>query len=180
MIIESGFDLHKLMFVGTSHADEWQVVIVCLDEDLRVLHVKTIAACYAGALDAHGDEIRDEIIEETKYFTVAHRVPDTVPHRDLSHHFDLDSRVVRELEDDGIVFLGHQVHDSEWWQSSGPMHGFESYPDGESMPRVLIVPGPHPMFRCTCVVCGPRNEIIETARRAGEANEELETVRLDG
>jgi hypothetical protein len=58
------------------------------------------------------------------------------------------------------------VHDTEWWGSSGPMHRWESYGLSEDIPRVLVIPGPHPFMDCQCAVCGPR----EAALAAGRAS----------
>lgn len=164
MIIESGFDLYELMF-GPFPNDDWQVVIACLDSEMRSIRLKSIAARYAGSLDAHRDEILAAIDDSISYFAIGHRVPDSGPHRDFYHKYDMDSEVIKELEQRGLTFLGHQVHDSEYWGSSGPVYHFDSYPGSETMPRNLVIPAPHPFLNCECLVCGPRNAAREEAWR---------------
>jgi hypothetical protein len=168
MIIESGHGLNYLMFRDANDRESWEVRIVCLDANLQPLVNRRIADTYLGSLEVHRAEIIAEVErEEVKYFAIGHRVADTEPHQDFYHHYEDERGLVEELEDRGYVFLGHQVHDSEWWGSSGPMHRFESYGLGEDLPRVLVIPGPHPFIDCDCAVCGPRNAAITAARAGG-------------
>ena len=164
MIIESGFDLHELMF-GPFQEDDWRVVIACLDKELRLRDLTTIAPRYAGSIDAHRDEIIAAIDDSTAYFAIGHRIPDGDQHQAFYREYEMESTVVDELEQRGLRFLGHQVHDSEYWGSSGPAHNFDGYVGDETIPRILIVPGPHPFLDCRCLVCGPKNAAIEETRR---------------
>jgi hypothetical protein len=167
MIIESGYGLHQLMFRDERDKQSSELRIVCLDSTLHPIANQRIADRYRGALDQHTTEIIDQVDREgVKFFAVGHRVADTQPHQDFYHHYDDQQGVVAGLTDQGFVFLGHQVHDSEWWGSSGPMYRFESYALDESVPRVLVIPGPHPFLDCDCAACGPRNA-RSAAGRAG-------------
>jgi hypothetical protein len=46
------------------------------------------------------------------------------------------------------------------------MHRFEDYALDEDIPRVLVIPGPHPFLTCECAVCAPRRARWERARSA--------------
>ncbi|MDH6180083.1 hypothetical protein M2152_000265 [Microbacteriaceae bacterium SG_E_30_P1] len=165
MIIDSGYGLHFYMFRDERDRESTEVRIVCLDENLRLVHFARIADTYRGSLDEHAAEIREAVgRERVKYFAIGHRLG-----RELSstyeNAFDDDSEVIKDLEAQGRVFLGHQLHGDETWASSGPMYFFESYFISENVPRILIIPGPHPFLDCTCAYCGPREE----KRRAAAA-----------
>jgi hypothetical protein len=165
MIIESGFGIHRLLFRDAIDRESWEVRIVCLDSKLQPIINARIADSYLGSLDLHAAEIVPEVQrDEVKYFAIGHRVPDTDPHQEFYRHYEVGRGVIDDLQDRGYAFLGHQVHDAEWWGSSGPMHRFESYVLSDDIPRVLVIPGPHPFMDCTCAVCGPRNAMIAAAR----------------
>jgi hypothetical protein len=154
------------MFRDALDRQSWEVRIVCLDSKLQPLVNERIAEEYLGSLDLHGIDVRAAVERKhVKYFAIGHRVPDTHPHQDFDHHYEHNQNVIEELEGKGFVLLGHQVHDTEWWGSSGPMHRFESYALSEDVPRVLVIPGPHPFDNCDCAACGPRNSMIAAARR---------------
>lgn len=165
MIIESGFGLHLLLFRDPIDRESWELRIVCLDERLQPVHFGRLAEKYEESLDHHADAIREAVRREgVRYFAVGHRVTDCGPGRDLGEFYESDRNVVHELEAEGFKFLGQQTHDADGWSSSGPMHRFESYVDGDEFPRVLVVPPPHPLGECTCAVCGPRNARWAAAR----------------
>ena len=165
MIIDSGYGLHFYMFRDERDRESTEVRIVCLDEELRLVHSGRIAEAYRGSLDEHAAEIREAVgRERVKYFAIGHRV-DRELRSSYEHWFDLDSEVIESLEAGGYVFLGHQIHGDETWASSGPMYFFESYFLSEDTPRILIIPGPHPFIDCACAYCGPREE----KRRAAAA-----------
>lgn len=165
MIIDSGYGLHAYMFRDEQDRESTEVRIVCLDEELRLIHFGRIAEEYRGSLDEHAAEIRRAVEHDSvKYFAVGHRLGRELGNN-YFNHFDCDSRVIKELKSDGYVFLGQQLHGDETWASSGPMYFFESYALSEGVPRILIIPGPHPFIDCTCAYCGPREE----KRRAAAA-----------
>jgi len=164
MIIESGYGLHMLMFRDEVDRASWEVRIVCLDERLWPIYTGRLADEFDGSLDSHADQIRSAVQrEDVRYFGIGHRVSDCYPGRDLGEFHDAESAVIRELEAEGYVFLGHQTHDADGWSSSGPMHRFESYVMSDAMPRVLVIPGPHPFLDCTCAICSYWHKV----RRAG-------------
>lgn len=165
MIIESGFGIHLYLFHDEIDRESWELRIVCLDERLQPVHFGRLADRFEGSLDHHAEGIRQAVHQEdVRYFAVGHRVADCYPGRDLAEFYRADREVVAELETGGFVFLGHQTHDSDGWSSSGPMHRFESYVDGDKFPRVLVIPPPHPFVDCECAVCGPRNAPWSKAR----------------
>lgn len=167
MIIESGFGIHLYLFHDDIDRESWELRIACLDERLQPVHFGRLAERFEGSLDRHAAAIREAVHREhVHYFAVGHRVADCYPGRGLSEFYDAERGVVEELEGEGYRFLGHQTHDADGWSSSGPMHRFESYVDGDEYPRVLVVPPPHPFGDCQCAVCGPRNARWAEARAA--------------
>jgi len=165
MIIESGFGLHLYLFHDSTDRESWELRIACLDERLQPVHFGRLAEKFEGSLDVHADAIRDAVRRESvRYFAVGHRVADCYPGRDLDEFYDSERLVVAELEAEGFTFLGQQTHDTDGWSSSGPMHRFESYVDGDKFPRVLVIPPPHPFAECACAACGPRNARWAAAR----------------
>ena len=90
-----------------------------------------------------------------RYVALGYRIPSI---EGYPEHFDWDRvRVFDEwLGCRGITLLGIQVSDGERWASSGPMHRFEDYALDEDLPRVLVIPGPHPFLTCECAACVPR------------------------
>lgn len=149
------------MFRDDIDRESWEVRIVCLDNHLRPVHFGRLADQFAGSLDEHAADIEDAVVrEDVRYFAIGHRVADCYPGRDLGEFYDSDRRVIARLETTGYIFLGHQTHDVDGWSSSGPMHRFESYVNGDAMPRVLVVPPPHPFGSCKCVICTHRGEMF--------------------
>lgn len=172
MIIEAGYDLATLLFDGST--DSSALRIVMLDEDLRLLAVRTVSRNFAGSLDGDTLEAVDAAIPEpddnddsarfaVRYVAIGYRMPSTTGYPE---GFDWDRvRVFEEwLGCRGITLLGIQVSDREGWASSGPMHRFEDYALDEDIPRVLVIPGPHPFLTCECAVCAPRRARWEPRR----------------
>ena len=181
MIIESGYGLHMLMFRDERDRESWEVRIVCLDERLWPAYTGPLADEFGGSLDHHAEEISAAVRQEhVRYFGIGHRVGDCFPGRDLGEFYDQESEVIRKLEDEGYVFLGHQTHDADGWSSSGPMHRFESYVLSDAMPRVLVIPGPHPFLDCACAICRHWQELRPAARDRVESMPGASVEEVDG
>ena len=172
MIVEAGFDLAVLLFEGQSEPGALR--IVALDRDLRLVALRTALTSFAGDLDAVALEAVNDAIpvwdgEELDRFAVRYVGLGYIV-RDVSRYpegFDWDEVKAVEtwLSLRGIHLLGIQVSDGEQFASTGPVHAFDSYAlEGDELPRILIIPGPHPFLRCECAACAPRREAWERAR----------------
>ncbi|HMF59332.1 MAG TPA: hypothetical protein VK595_03120 [Vicinamibacterales bacterium] len=159
MIIEAGYDLRELLFPNwAGNDDEPSVRLVTFDESLRFLYRRRIADAYLGDLDHHHDEIASALTSDyVRYFAVGHPVPELDSRGGFWREYDGGERVRATTAGMGLHFLGHLVHDKEWWGSSGPVHRFEDYPGSDEVPRAIVIPGPHPFLECDCAACGPRN-----------------------
>lgn len=167
MIIESGYDVFRILLNGFP-IDELRVA--AFDADLRPVVETTAVAAFSGEFDDSAITAVESILDaadfEVRFVAVGYGIGKV----DSCYHWAGDDahRPLREMiEARGARCLGIFVADGEYWATTGPAHGFESYLEGESMPRTIVIPGPHPLFTCTCVYCGPRNHKRESARRTG-------------
>jgi hypothetical protein len=165
MIIEAGYDLATLLF--ESRPSPAALRIVMLDAELRLVAVRTVSTDFGGALDSATLEAVDNAIPEpdqdddsvdrfaVQYVALGYEVPTIAGYPE---GFDWDRVKVFEewLGCRGVDLLGIQVSDGEGWASTGPMYSFESYALEEQIPRILVIPGPHPFLTCECAVCAPR------------------------
>lgn len=172
MIVEAGYDLATLLF--ESRAEPGALRLVALDRELRLVASCTAVTSFAGDFDSAVLEAVDAAIPEpdggvgferfaVRYVGLGYRVPDVSPYPE---GFDWDRmKAVEEwLSHRGIHLLGIQVSDGERFASTGPIHMFESYALEEQIPRILVIPGPHPFLTCECAVCAPRRESWRRAR----------------
>jgi hypothetical protein len=174
MIIEAGYDLTTLLFDGARDSGELRIVM--LDSELRALSAQSVVPRFDGSLGTATLEAVDAAIPEpdedddevsaryaVRYVALGYRIPSI---EGYPEGFDWDRvRVFDEwLGCRGITLLGIQVSDGERWASSGPMHRFEDYALDEELPRVLVIPGPHPFLTCECAACAPRRARWQRAR----------------
>lgn len=164
MIIEAGYDLHVLLFTG--NREPGTLRMVCLDADLRVTDIRTVLPSFSGNFDADALDSIDRAIPgdidelpqfDTRFVALGYDVGDASRY---PHGFDWERvKVVEEwLGCRGVRLLGIQVSDHEQWASTGPMHSFETYVLEDDLPRVLVIPGPHPFGVCPCAACAPKRE----------------------
>lgn len=162
MIIESGYDLHRLLFGGQSEPGALR--IVCLDADLRVLDIRTAIPSFSGSFNAAALESIDLAIPDsnedlprydTRFVALGYDVANASGYPE---GFDWQRVTVIEewLSCRGVQLLGIQVSDHEQWASTGPMHSFASYPLADDLPRAIVIPGPHLFGSCECAFCAPR------------------------
>lgn len=157
MIVESGADLHSLL--DEERLANGDLLMIALDADMRPLWVKGVASDFRGRFDPHVIAAVEKRLAKpaVRYVALGHAVGDVAHHRD--HHFGearidrLEQAISRRRK----MLLGVIICDGERWASSGPMHSFEHYPEGESVPRAITIPPPHPPFTCGCAYCAPRN-----------------------
>ncbi|HYH11300.1 MAG TPA: hypothetical protein VD789_03005, partial [Thermomicrobiales bacterium] len=142
MIIESGSDLHLL--IDEQRLERWELQMIALDADLRLLWVKTIAHDFRGRFDGPTVLAAEKRLKNpaVAYVAFGHRVPD-VAHYQHHHLRPEDLRVLdRFLARRKLTSLGVIICDGEKWASTGPLHTFEHYTDGEDLPRTLVIPPP--------------------------------------
>lgn len=170
MIIEAGYDLHTLMFAR--NREPGTLRMVCLSADLRVTDVCTVVPAFSGSFDAATLDSIDRTIPgdddrlpqlDTRFVALGYDVADA------SHYpegFDWERvKVVEEwLGCRGIRLLGIQVSDREQWASTGPMYSFDTYALDDDLPRVVVIPGPHPFDSCECAACTPRRRRLRSRR----------------
>lgn len=166
MIIEAGYDLHLLLFAGNHEPGALRMV--CLDTELRVTSVRTVMTAFSGRFDAAALDSIDTAIPvdnenfpkyDTRFVAIGYEVTDVTGYPE---GFDWERvKVVDEwLGCRGVELLGIQVSDHEGWASTGPMHSFASYPLADDLPRVVVIPGPHPFDSCECAACAPRRQCL--------------------
>lgn len=170
MIIEAGYDLHVLLFSG--HSEPGALRMVCLDADLRVTDVCTVTPSFSGSFDAATlesitmaipDNDDDLPKYDTRFVALGYAVADASGYPE---GFDMERvRILEELLGcRGVRLLGIQVSDQEQWASTGPMYSFGSYLLADELPRVVVIPGPHPFDSCECVACAPRRQHLRPGR----------------
>lgn len=172
MIIEAGYDLHLLLFAGNHEPGVLRMV--CLDADLRVTAVRTVMTAFSGRIDAAALDSIDTAIPDdgedfpqynTRFVALGYEVDDVTGYPE---GFDWERvKVVEEwLGCRGVELLGIQVSDHARWASTGPMHSFASYLLADELPRVVVIPGPHPFDSCECVACAPLRQQLRRGRSA--------------
>ena len=170
MIIEAGYDLHLLLFAGNHEPGALRMV--CLDADLRVTTVRTVIPTFSGRFDAAALDSIDTAIPvddenfpkyDTRFVALGYNVDDA---SGFPEGFDWERvKVVEEwLGCRGVELLGIQVSDREGWASTGPMYSFASYLLADELPRVVVIPGPHPFDSCECAACAPRRQHLRRVR----------------
>ena len=170
MIIEAGYDLHVLLFA--ERREPGALRMVCLDADLRVTHICTVIPSFSGSFDAAALDSIDRAIPanddtlpqlDTRFVALGYEVDDVTGYPE---GFDWERvKVVEEwLGCRGVELLGIQVSDHERWASTGPMYSFVTYPLADELPRVVVIPGPHPFASCECAACAPRREQLRRGR----------------
>lgn len=159
MIVESGYDLHTLLFGGGYRCRALRMV--CLSDDLRLIDTVTPLESFTGQFDATALDVIERAIPQnhdslpqltTRYVALGFTVPEASQY---PHGFDWERiGVLSEwLECHGVRLLTIQVADEEGWASSGPMYSFTSYPGYEYLPRAVVIRGPHPFGTCDCAAC---------------------------
>jgi hypothetical protein len=175
MIIEAGYDLATLLFDGRSTPGVLRMVM--LDTELRLVAVRTLSTTFTGTLDSATLEAVDAAIPQpedddhlarftVRYVALGFDVPATIGYPE-GFDWDRVKAIEERLADRGVHLLGIQVTDGEAWASTGPMYSFESYALEERIPRILVIPGPHPFLTCECAVCAPRRANWERATSSG-------------
>ncbi len=172
MIIEAGYDLHVLLFAGSREPGALRMV--CLSADLRVTDIRTVIPSFSGNFDAATLESIDWAIPgdndalpqlDTRFVALGYDVGDASSYPE---GFDWERvKVVEEwLSCRGVRLLGIQVSDHDGWASTGPMYSFDSYPLEDELPRVVVLPGPHPFDSCECAACTPRRKRLRSGPSA--------------
>lgn len=172
MIIEAGYDLAELLFDRRSTPGPLRIVM--LDADLRLVDVRTVSTTFTGTLDSTTLDAVDAIIpgpsddealarHGIQYVALGYQVGSIEGYPEA---FDWDRVTVFDewLGCRGITLLGIQISDGEQWASTGPVHRFEDYALEEDIPRVLVIPGPHPFLSCECAACAPRRALWQRTR----------------
>jgi hypothetical protein len=179
MIIEAGYDLATLLFDGRSAPGALRMVM--LDTELRLVAVRTVSTMFTGTLDSPALEAVDAAIPQpedddhlarfaVRYVALGFEVPKISGYPE-GFDWDRVTAIKQRLASRQIHLLGIQVSDGEGWASTGPMYSFESYALEEQIPRILVIPGPHPFLTCECAVCAPRRANWDRARSGGSSQD---------
>jgi hypothetical protein len=162
MIIESGSDIHDLLFDGCE-LRLGELRMAALDADLRPRWTGTLTTEFRTRIEGRAVDVVDELLatdpllasdDRIRFVVFAHAVPEVDANGRTRDRLDREQppRLARVLSRFGVTSLGIVVCDGTHWTgtTTGP---FADSSAGDEVPRVAVLRGPHPFFTCDCALC---------------------------
>lgn len=162
MIIESGHDIHDLLFDGCD-LRLGELRMAALDSDLRPRWIGTLTTAFRSRIEGRAVDALEELLatdpllasdDRIRFVVFAHAVPAVDAHGRTRDRLDREQppRLARVLGRYGVTSLGVVVCDGTHW--TGTTTGrFADSSAGDEVPRVAVIRGPHPFFTCDCALC---------------------------
>lgn len=164
MIIESGADIHDLLFDGCE-LQLGELRVMALDADLRPRWIGTLTTAFRSRIEGRAVDMLENVLgtdpfrdtdRSIRFVAFAHAVRE-VDADDLRTRERLEKettpRLTRVLARHGVTSLGVVICDGMYWTASNVTGSFSDSDVGDEVPRIAVVRGPHPIFSCECEIC---------------------------
>ncbi|QCB96324.1 hypothetical protein E5206_04765 [Arthrobacter sp. PAMC25564] len=140
MIIQAGFDFEILArpFIVQDGKLVPNLVLICVDAEMRLDSVDVIAEDFSGSLAPFLDAVLVALDPEyTRYFAIAH--PGRFSEYDFSEPIMDEARILAsKAADRGMQLIGHFAIDETGYRSARARSYFDQYPSHEDLPRTMF------------------------------------------
>ena len=140
MIIQAGFDFEDLArpYIVQDGKLRPKLVLICLDEEMRLNSVEVVAEDFAGSLAPFQDAVLAALDPEyTKYFAIAH--PGRFSEYDFSEPIIEEARALEaKATERGMQLIGHFAIDETGYMSARARSYFDQYPRHDDLPRTMF------------------------------------------
>ncbi|MEY9778508.1 hypothetical protein [Arthrobacter sp. MW3 TE3886] len=140
MIIQAGFDFQVLArpFIVQDGKLMPKLVVMCVDEEMRLDTVEVMAEDFAGSLTPFHDAVLAALHPEfTKYFAIAH--PGRFSEYDFSEPImDEADALESKAAERGVQLIGHFAIDETGYMSARAHSYFDQYPSHDDLPRTMF------------------------------------------